>query len=459
MAIFGRKNNKDNDKDKENQAQLSAEENDLDAMIMAAIEETDEEEQQRKEDARKAHEAMLEANRAAHEREEAARKAMADLPNEGRRFYLLVEEIEGPDEEGRLVAIGNIHGECHVGDSLFVYRPNGTVLSCKLENIKAMGGENAPDSDKKQRASITLSSDLTKDNKESADKLIPRFSVVSGVERRNGKPAGTPVDNPALVGATLEYKEFQGQRDYMSVLISHMSAASYLVPVNPEAGGTTEDGKRKIGFMLLKTNKSEANGASGAAVPLFTDPVAMSQWKDLYADGKKPSVIVATLADITKVTSKAAPDLMINAFGPVPVHLPRKLADSINEARAKAARNVLMQKQTIKKKEAARIMVNEPVEGPETDAVRKALKECAAGIPSVNSLGLLGKLQDGKRSFLVIVDCPKDGAPEIFKRLFAAAKPHLTATKSVDFSLYSETIFADDYFEKHSLDYVRIGNL
>lgn len=449
MALFGRKNN--NDKDNDNK-DISSQDNDLDAMIMAAIEETDEEQAQLKEEARKAHEARLEQNRIQAEKEEAFKKAMAELPNGGRRFYLMVEETK--EEDGKIKVIGNLHGEAHVDDILYIYRPGGKVIETKLESVEAASGSKQADAAKNLRSTITLG-DLSEDGNLPLEKTIPKFSIVSGVKRSDGK-SGTPVDNPALVGATLEYKNFREDREYMGMLFGHVTGSAFLVPINPDAGGTTPDGKRKIGFLMLKNS---ASSTMPPAVPMFTDSAALAQWKDLFADGKKPSVIVATLPEMSKITSKTSPDIIINPFGPVPVQMPRKLVESLSDARAKIARDVLKQKQNGKMREAARIMVNEPMPSAETDAVRNALKTCASGITSISSLGLLEKIQGGKKSYLAIVDCPKDSASDTFKQLFEAAKPALSSIKSIDFALYADTPFADSYFATHSPDYVRIGNL
>ena len=65
-------------------------------------------------------------------------------------------------------------------------------------------------------------------------------------------------------------------------------------------------------------------------------------------------------------------------------------------------------------------------------------------------------IRNGQMSYLVITDSPKVTSQVVFKGISEALKPHLTTTKRVDFSLYSEAPFAKDYFAKQKWDYERV---
>lgn len=457
MAIFGKKNN-DNDSEK-------GLEQDLDSLIMSAIEETDAEEAALKEEKRLAHEENLRRQR---EEAEAARKAQIDAQagNGGRRCYLISESSEiGTDS---IKVTGDLHGEMHVGDKVYVYRPGGTVVMTEVLEITRADeekNEGAADGAKNARIGVSLKFKF-KNVGIDPEKLIPKYCVISSV-----KPAANPkaaVENPAVLGLSMKYKDCSEDKEYMKILSSHITNGRYLVPAHED--GIGPDGKRKLKIVAFNrstgANASQLEGEEDVRMmPLFTDLGALSAWKALFADGKKPAVVVMSFPEAVAASVKNSMDLVFNAFGPVPVRFPREIVENISKSKIFIERfgedgkkKPSYRKETITS--ANKIMVGEPPETAETKAIRGALKDYAATIDSISSLGLLAKKNAGEDpGYLVIVDCPKGTEREIFRDMYDVMKPFLNKIRKVEFSLYEQTVFADDYFAIHTLDYVRNPNI
>ena len=450
MAIFGGKKN-DNDNESVDQ------ELDLDALIEQAIEETDAEQEALKEEKRKAHEEML-----IKQREEAVaqEKARADAlkANGGRRFYLIAESSEVGEDS--ITTTGDLYGEMHKGDKVFVYRPGGSIIMSEVMDIKsADDSQKADDGEvngaKNAKVSVTMKFKF-KNVGVVAEKLIPKFTVISGIKPMNN-PKG-PIENPALLGVSLKYTDNADNKEYLQILMGHMTLSRFIIPAH--VGEEGPDGKKKL--QIIAINKKDGDGRM---LPIFTDPAALSAWKELMQNEQKPTAVVVTFPEAVNMSKQDGVDLILNPYGPVAIQFPAGIIDTISKSKGYIDRfgedgkkKPSYSKEMIK--DANRIMVGEPPAIAEVKAVREAIKEYAATVSDITSVGLLAKKNSGEEpGYLVIVDCPKGVEREIFKDIYAAMKPLLNKFKKVEFSRYAETMFADDYFSLHPLDYVKNPNI
>lgn len=449
MAIFGKKND-----DKDTLADI----NDLDAKILAAIEETDLEQAELKEKKQQAEFERREELARKREEEEAKAKRIeelrAKLPNGGRRFFVFVEDSRKSD--GLIEAEGVVFGEIHKDDSVYAYGPDGKVLPATVKVLEPIKDDSAPKDSKKSRLTVKLKVDKIPEE----GKPLSKFTIISGVAPSDPSNKKAPVENPALTGLSLRYKEFSSDKDYMRALMYNIMKARFVLPVHA-SDEVREDGKKAMKVITMKNPKEEGK----QMLPVFTDIAALSAWKTVFDEQHKPSVIVMSFPEAVGFTSKDKLDITLNPMGPVAIHLPRNLIDglagtnafkSISEGRTDIT-SPAYSKKTIK--DASKVVVGEPPRTEETKAVRKALKEYAEGNSSIMALGLLAAIREGRRGYLVIVDCPKILEREIFTDLYTAVKPHLDQIKNVDFSLYAETAFADQYFSKIPFDYVKNPNV
>ena len=438
MALFGKKN----DDDKKNE-----EKDDLDALIMSAIEETELEEQQLREEkiakAKERAEALAKSREEAEEREKKIEEIKKSLPNEGRRFFLVVEDQDTVETDVKVV--GNLHGPMKEEDKVFIYKPDFKVTPAVVKEIQPYeGGESTGSSDpKSRRVVVTLAIPVPE--------TIPEFSVVASAKPDTTGDKKVPVENPAVLGLSLEYKRFAKDRKYTEAFMTSILNGRFMVAGIPKEGKSA-DGKKALS--LITMNDAKAGG--DLMLPLFTDPGALSAWKELMKREQKPVVLIMDFKDAIKQSASKKLDFIINPFGPVPLKLPRLMIDKIaatpdfqnwsnglNERRKEATNKSL----------ATKIIIGELPESPESESVKKALVKYCSGNPDVERAGVAAKIHGKNAAYLFIIDCAAGKEKQIFNDIYKEVKPLLSDNKNIEFVLYKDAVFAEDYFSKHPIDY------
>lgn len=420
----------------------------LDEALLAAIDETDEEERLARE--KKAQENQKKAEQArvtAIQQEK--RKAEIDelrknLPNEGRRYFLMTEEAECDEENNKASVAGTLFGTCKKDDQIYLYRNDGRVLASKVLTVEAFNGQVYEPADEvsQSKARITFTVDYAKTGftKENA---VPKFAVLTSVKPPLKDDAGKiAIENPALSGLMFKYAEFKQDKEYVGRLLDNVIHGRFLIP------GFKESADSKKLKIVMVTKKDDPNTR---VLPLFTDLQALYLWRKLITGDQKPSVIVMGFPEVAKFIEKDKFDVVINPSGPVPVGLPAFAIDSMSKAIKKSSGGVKVDKETIK--DGSKVVLGEPRPCEETDNIRAAITSYCKSHRDIKKAGLLYIIRNNKMSYLVIVDTTKTAAPLAFKGLTEAIKPHLNTIKTVDFSLLSEAPFANDYYSKKPWDY------
>ncbi len=425
----------------------------LDEALMAAIEETDEEERLARElKAQENQERAEQARITAIEQEE--RKAKIDnlrksLPNEGRRYFLMVEEAQCDEAKKEAYVTGLVYGNCKKNDDVFLFRNDGRALATKILAIEEFNGQVFEPveevSQKKARLTIVIDYEKTGFTKENA---VPKYSVVTTVRPPvKGADGKTAIENPSLSGLMFRYPEFNKDKEYLNHLTDNIVNGRFLIPAMNAGEGSDASGKKKLQLIMF-TKKEDPNKR---ILPLFTDLQALYLWRKIFEGDQKPTVVVMNFLEAAKFIEKDGFDIAINPSGPVSVGLPSKAAQSIAEIARKHIAGGNVNKEVIN--DGSKVVVGVPRPGAETDAVREALIGYCKGNSNIKKAGLLYLMRNNRLSYLVILDAPKGTEGEIYKGIIEAVKPHLDAVKNVDFSLLSEAPFAKDYFAKIPFDY------
>ncbi|MCR5201440.1 MAG: enhanced serine sensitivity protein SseB [Saccharofermentans sp.] len=425
----------------------------LDEALMAAIEETDEEERLARElKAQENQERAEQARITAIEQEE--RKAKIDnlrksLPNEGRRYFLMVEEAQCDEAKKEAYVTGLVYGNCKKNDDVFLFRNDGRALATKILAIEEFNGQVFEPveevSQKKARLTIVIDYEKTGFTKENA---VPKYSVVTTVRPPvKGADGKTAIENPSLSGLMFRYPEFNKDKEYLNHLTDNIVNGRFLIPAMNAGEGSDASGKKKLQLIMF-TKKEDPNKR---ILPLFTDLQALYLWRKIFEGDQKPTVVVMNFLEAAKFIEKDGFDIAINPSGPVSVGLPSKAAQSIAEIARKHIAGGNVNKEVIN--DGSKVVVGVPRPGAETDAVREALIGYCKGNSNIKKAGLLYLMRNNRLSYLVILDTPKGTEGEIYKGIIEAVKPHLDAVKNVDFSLLSEAPFAKDYFAKIPFDY------
>ncbi|MBO4241686.1 MAG: SseB family protein [Clostridiales bacterium] len=439
MALFGKKNDDEN----KNIEQTD----DLDALIMSAIEETDLEEQQLREEkiakANERAEAMAKAREEALEREKKLEEMKKSLPNEGRRFFLVVEDQDGFETDVKIV--GNLHGTMKVDDKVFIYKPDYKVTPAVVKEIEdCEGDESTKSSDpKSRRVTVTLAVPVPE--------TIPEFSVVASSKPDTTGDKKIPAENPALLGLSMEYKRFSKEHKFTEALMTAILNGKFLVAGMPKEEQNA-DGKKALSLISLNDPRAK----NGIMLPIFTDPAALAMWKELMKREKKPVVLVMDFKDAVKQTSAKSMDFIINPYGPAPMKLPREVIDRITNTpdfKNWASGLNERRKEDTNKSLATKIIIGELPTSPESEAVKKTLIRYCSGNPDVEKAGVAAKIHGKNSAYLFIIDCKAGKEKEIFTALFKEIKPLISDNRNIEFSLYKDTVFAEDYFSKHPIDY------
>ena len=320
MGLFGKKN-KDNE-----DIEAASPEQDLDALVMSAIEQADEEEEQRKADRKQAEIDRIAKMNEERERAEEARKAAAErlknIPNEGRRFFLIVETSNAV--ASGVEVTGNLHGEMKKGDQVFVYRPDGKSIEGKAGTIASAEDGKTAEGAKNARVTVCIEID---GNAVSADPAgsQPRFSVMSGVKANQDGKAG-PVENPYLLGLSLGYKDLHSDKDYMKILMNLIVRARFILPVHDM--GSDDAGKKKLRLITIN-DKMDPNKRNMA---VFTDFAALSAWKNVFDDEHRPSVTVMSFNAVVKQIRNDDMGIAVNPFGPVGIQLPPRMIAQVTSS-------------------------------------------------------------------------------------------------------------------------------
>lgn len=301
---------------------------DLDAALLAAIDETDKEEESAK--AKKAEEEKL---RMEKNRKEALQKQADEISQKnvqqqirkgGAKCFLMAEDIEAT-EDGIVAVGGKVFGKVDKEMILYVYRPDGKVLVTRatLINVTSDNGEEKLVEEANMcDVMLGFQIDLKKVGLE-YNNVVPKYSVVSNVPPVT-KDNKQQVENPALMGMTLRYKEFAKDQEYMKIMMTHLINSRLVLPAS-EVMETDISGKKKIQFTTIH-RKDDPNSV---ALPVFTDFSTLLSWKEMFVGGKKPSVAIMPFKEVSKYVKKRKCDLVINAFGPVGVGVPAKLIELV----------------------------------------------------------------------------------------------------------------------------------
>lgn len=422
----------------------------LDAALMAAIEETDEEERQAKEEKVRLNQERAEKARltaiADEQKKAKIEELRKSLPNEGRRYFLMAEEVSADESKLEVSLTGNLFGCCKKDDNVFIYRHDGRAIGSKVTSIEEYNGAAFEPADEVsgKRARITCSIDFEKIGFSSED-AVPKFAVLSSVRpplKEDGKKA--LVENPGLSGMLFGFSEFKKDKDYMNRLTTNLVNGRFLAAAFIE--GTNENGKPRFNVVMISSKEKPEK----KVIPVFTDIQALMMWKDIFAGEKKPTAVPIPYAEAAKLSDKEGFDIMINPFGPAKFILPVEVVRMISSQIKKNA-GTKIGKETVN--DGSKVVVGQLRPGEESDRIREALRNYCSGNRDIKRAGVMFMIRNGRTSYLVVVDAPKTSQKVVFPGILAALKPHLKDIRYVDLSIYSEAPFAKEFFEKTGWDY------
>ncbi len=260
-------------------------------------------------------------------KDELGAKAEANTVSQGiacNRCTLMVEDAFEVKEKDGVVAMGIIHGEINVGDSVYLYHHTKDVCKAKVVDIEVGKGEHAK-SACNQTVALKLGGFTTRNE-------VPKYAVISGIAPQKDVDVSQAVENPMLLGLSAEYGRFARDEQYLNTLIYAVAHAHFITPIKmdnqPEDNGdgtSTFTSDTTISFMGV--SHPQMPGVN--VLPLFTDWKALSMWENVFEKGEKKNTMILRFPDVVTITGSSYSGTVINPFGPVPVFMPSELIEHI----------------------------------------------------------------------------------------------------------------------------------
>lgn len=242
-----------------------------------------------------------------------------------RRFTLLVEDAFESSRLQGVMVLGKIYGRIRVGDTVYLYRGEKPTLKLNVLAIEN-GPRDMTETAKNQKTGICLDlEDLSE---------IPKYSVICSTPPMETIERDTPIENPRLLGLTMEYKNLYQNPEYFDALVYEVCKARLVVslymdqPPVPNPDGTFSFGKgAHIGFPALKKWDDDTK----SVFPVFTDWGALYNWKGAFHEGQPKRTVNLRIQDAIAATKNGHAGMVINPFGPATVYFPLELLEQIEQ--------------------------------------------------------------------------------------------------------------------------------
>lgn len=394
-------------------------------------------------------EAKAEAQQAAEEIAEAkAQDAAEEIaeakadPNEVRRFTLLIEDLSPLPEEQGVVVGGILYGTVQKGDEIYIIHPMGTISTTKVDGIEVGPNQTA---DRAQNQKITMLLKGVKDVNQ-----VPKYTVLTSIKPQTTVDANTAVENPQLLGLSMDYPRLCKDNTYMNLLVYVVCHANYVVPASVDKAAA-ENGDTRMRFPSLQDPADKSRNL----FPVFTDYAALANWKNLFDENHPPKAIIMPFPNAVKVCNGNG--IVINPFGPMPILLADKMIEQIVGMEGYKKEFGADPVETVKKvqmEQEAKVMVGVPKENDEIKLIKEAMIAQAKKEAEIKRVDFLLKVDVQKeRAYLCIVDCPEEQATKLFTGLHKAAAPYFNEVKRLEFLLYGKSKLANDVVSEKSCIY------
>lgn len=244
--------------------------------------------------------------------------------NDNHRFTLVVEDTFQLLGNNGIVVTGKVHGKVKAGDAVYILRPGGNVMLTQVHSME-IGLRTAASEAENQHVAIRLTD--IKDKKE-----IAKFSVLTSIRPQTVVDVNTAVENPYLLGLSMDYSQYYQDNEYFNLLIYEICHAHFIVPMylnkelEKQEGGTAvfREGAR-MQFISINHPEDETK----QVFPVFTDWLALGKWKNVFDKEHPPKTLICRFPDAVAISKNFHGGIVVNPYGPVPVYLPTDLIERI----------------------------------------------------------------------------------------------------------------------------------
>lgn len=385
-------------------------------------------------------------------KEAATEETAEDADDEGGRFTLLVEDAFQLEEENGVVVVGNLHGKIKKGEKIYILFPNNRMMTSAVEELEIGPGRRVEEAED-DRVAVQIFDVKKKEH-------MPPFTIITNIVPNPDAQDGKELENPLLLGMSMEYPKYGQQVAYNNLLIYIMCHTKYVVPASMNADAAAPGKAPVIQFPSL----AEPNGSGRYALPIFTDWNALSRWEGLMDAGRPVQLLVMPFQDAVEVCKGRG--IVLNPFGPMVISLSseniQQITNMENYKKEFANRQVQSKPtseevQQNKTQGQPQMMLGVPKpDKPEVKAVTDAIVACVKQEPDVKRIDLLLKVDlQQKKSFVCIVDCPAEKTAGIGEAIQKAVALNLKEVENIEFFLYGSAKFVNDMVSDNSVIYQR----
>ncbi len=247
---------------------------------------------------------------------------MAEVANGGRRFTLLVENAKQLAEPDGIMIAGMLYGNVKVGDEVYLLLPNHAMMMSKIDALEIAAGQNA---DSAENQKVVLQFKEIKDINQ-----VPRYTVITSIRPQDKPSTDTMIENPQLLGLSMDYPRLNKDPLYMNLLIFELCHAYFLVPARV-SNNPVKNGDGTATFMqdtqIRFPGMPDPTDSNKSVFTIFTDWLALANWKNLFDETHPPKAIIMRFPDVINVCKDSG--VIVNPFGPTSIYLPNEVMQKI----------------------------------------------------------------------------------------------------------------------------------
>lgn len=370
--------------------------------------------------------------------------------DDSRRFTIIVDDTFQLLNDQGIVVTGKVYGKIRTGDAVYIFRPGSSIMLTQVHSLEIGPGVKAVEAND-QNVAVRFTD--IKDKKE-----ISKFSVLTGIRPQTVADVNTAVENPYLLGLSMEYSKYYQNKEYFNLLIYEICHAHFVVPMyldkEPEKRADDTAVFREgthMQFISIRHPEDETK----QVFPVFTDWQALGGWKNVFDEAHPPKTLICSFPDAVAISGKFHGGIVVNPYGPVPVYLPEELIEYITgmEGYRKEfgeGKDETDKVQEIKVEKETKILVGLPADSAEVQMIRENMILFARRERAIRRIDLYLKMDETKeRTYLCVVDCPEEEAKRIFGAIYQAVGAYCNEIKLMDFVTYNRAGFVRDMLEKY----------
>ena len=360
-----------------------------------------------------------------------------------RMFNMVVENVTTMLDGDGVIVLGELQGHIIKGDMVYIYVPGIAPIESTVLAIETQVDGHMTIKDEAEDAFSSIQLEL-KDAK-----LIKKYAVVSSQKQIEELKPGVAVDNPALAGIICGMPKF-GKDNAFHAVVSYWLSHSYLI--TPVKVDSDSDGKKNLGFYMLKSSAHLAGTAEGKdslVLPLFTDGVSLRRWAALSKDGAPTKTQIIRFPDLIAFLRKgkdAYSGIALNPFNKVPCTLPMPYLETITNTTGykrdfgeatEASTNADAVNANGKKE--VKILLGVPKDTEETREIRDMLEAYGEDEDDIKSINLMVKIEEATKNvrYLVLLemDVDKNTAKAHMDSLYQQLKPLTKEIKQIEYAI------------------------